>query len=56
LLGSIASAGIPGRVSTAAIVVCLGPDVLFLLINGRQDRPNFNFVEIEKYWDGRFFA
>jgi hypothetical protein len=27
------------------------PDFGFLLVRGSQDCPNFNFVEIDKYWD-----
>jgi len=28
----------------------------FSFLEGGLDRPNFIFVEIDKYWDGRFFA
>jgi hypothetical protein len=33
-----------------------GPGFYFLLINGNQDRPNFIFDGIDKYWDGRVEA
>ena len=42
-----------GRNARAQAVVVRSPNFSFLFHNGSLDSPNFNFVEIDKYWDWR---